>query len=71
MPEITLKFNLPDERQDANRAIRADDWYIAVYDIITELRSRLKFGDAGKEIDDFNDWVWSLLNERGLDPYEG
>ena len=70
MPSITLKYTLPDERVDAEQAIHGADWYLAVYEIVSELRSWIKFEGAGQEIADFNKWVWEMLNERGLDPYK-
>lgn len=68
--KMTLTFDLPEERSEAERAAHGTDWYLAVYDIVSELRSWIKFQDAGQEIADFNTWVWEMLNERGLDPYK-
>lgn len=70
MPEITLKFKLPEEQTEADHAILGTEWYFAVYEIVSELRSRIKYENAGQEIADFNKWVWEMLQERGLDPYK-
>ena len=71
--EVTMKailaFNLPDEASEFERASHADDWYGAVYDIVTEIRQRVKYGGAG-DVEDLSRWVWNMLNERGLDPYK-
>jgi hypothetical protein len=64
-----LKFKLPEERDDFETAIHARAWRNAVSDIVTELRRRVKYGNAGAEMNDFYDWVWQLLNEDGLDPW--
>jgi hypothetical protein len=69
MSELILKFTIPEESSEAEMAFKAGDWYLAVGDIVTELRKRLKYGDAGKEMDEFNAWVWGMLEERGLDPW--
>ena len=70
MSTITLRYELPEERVDSERAIRGADWYLAVYEIVSELRNLLKYNNAGQEIDSFNKWVWEMLKDRGLDPYE-
>jgi hypothetical protein len=70
MPTFDLHFNLPDEANDANLALNAVKWYLAVWDIVSELRRRLKYGNAGDEIEEFNKWVWDMLADRQLDPYD-
>jgi hypothetical protein len=70
MPEITMTFSLPEEQSEFDHAILGTEWYLAVNEIVNELRTRLKYENAGKEIDEFNEWVWGVLNERGLDPYK-
>lgn len=64
-----LRFDLPEERDEFETAVHAVDWKVAVTDIVDELRRRLKYCDAGKELDDFNKWVWQQLNEDGLEPW--
>jgi len=63
-----LEFDLPDDAGEHDRAVHALDWYLAVYDIVQELRRRVKYGDAGPEVQDLQEWVWGMLNDRGLDP---
>ena len=65
-----LAFNLPDDASEFERASHATDWYLAVWDIVSELRKRLKYGGAGSEVQELDEWVWNMLNERGLDPYK-
>lgn len=65
-----LSFNLPADASEFERASHADDWYLAVYDIVDEIRRRVKYGGAGDEVEDLRAWVNNMLNERGLDPYK-
>jgi len=65
-----LEFDLPLENYEFERASHAADWYMAVWDIVSELRKRLRYENAGDEMEDLNKWVWDMLNERGLDPYK-
>ena len=65
-----LAFNLPDDASEFERASHADDWYLAVYDIVDEIRRRVKYGDGVGGVEDLQEWVWNMLNERGLDPYK-
>ena len=65
-----LEFDLPLENYEFERASHTDDWYSAVYDIVTEIRKRVKYGGASDEVADVYKWVWEMLNERGLDPYK-
>jgi hypothetical protein len=70
MPVLTLTFNLPEEQQEADRATRADDYYVMLFDIVTELRNRVKYGTPERDVADFYDWLWRELSERGIDPLQ-
>ena len=65
-----LAFNLPDDASEFERASHATDWYLAVWEIVSEFRRRVKYGNAGAEMEDMDKWVWNMLNERGIDPYK-
>ena len=70
MATLELRFALPEEKNDANLALNAVNWYLAVYDIVSELRRLLKHGGAGDESEAFNKWVWDMLSDRNIDPYD-
>ena len=70
MPTLDLHFKLPEEQHEADLALDAAKWYLGVYDIVNELRNRLKYGNAGAEIEDFNKWVWEMLADRQINPYD-
>jgi hypothetical protein len=70
MPVLTLTFNLPKEKGKADHAMRAMDYYCALFDIVTEARRRVKYDGGNRDIADFYDWLWRELNERGIDPLE-
>ena len=65
-----LEFDLPLENYEFDRASHSADWFMAVWDIVTELRRRVKYGNAGDEVADVYKWVWDMLNDRGIDPYK-
>lgn len=44
MPELTLKFNLPEESEDANIAMGAQGMHSAIFEFKQELRNRIKHG---------------------------
>lgn len=71
MPELVLKFKLPEEKSEAEMAQKAGDWYCAVYDTASELRRRMKYSEnPSPELADFSKWFWGMLENRGIDPYE-
>ena len=52
MPELILKFNLPDESDAADITVNADGMHNAIWNFKQELRSKLKHGSyKGKEYD--------------------
>jgi len=52
MPELILKFNLPEDGEAADIAIGASGMHSAIWNFKQELRSKLKHGDyKGKEYD--------------------
>lgn len=69
MPNITMTFSLPEEQGEFDHAILGTEWYLATYEIVNELRNRVKYGDK-EDLAGFHEWVWEMLNDRGLDPYK-
>ncbi len=49
MPELILKFNLPDEQTEADIATNSTGLYSAIHDFKNELRGKLKHGNYTEE----------------------
>ena len=47
--KATLSFTLPEERAEFHMAIHAGDMYSALWDIQEFIRSKVKYGEHGKE----------------------
>lgn len=69
MPTITMTFYLPEEQHEAELARRSTEYYLALYDIVNEARRRVKYAEAGQEMQDFYDWIWRELGDRRIDPF--
>lgn len=45
MPKATIEFNLPEEREEYNHHNKANDYYLALWDISQQLRQWRKYED--------------------------
>lgn len=73
MPKVTLQFNLPEEKQDAEVAQKAWDLVIVLSEMDNYLRAINKYGhedfkdpsscEAAQKI---RDKLWELLNNRNI-----
>lgn len=61
MPLAVLEFTLPEERQELDRCLAADEMISALYEIRQHLRSRLKYADLTKEAQEELEAVKALL----------
>jgi len=59
-PIITLQFT---DRREAIRALRVDDYAIALETIRDELRNKLKHEDLGDEAYEVLDELWTIYHE--------
>lgn len=51
MPEVNLKFNLPEEQREFQDAVKASDYYLALWDVSQEVfRPARKHGYSDSEI---------------------
>lgn len=70
MSELILKFNLPEEQDEANNAVAAGDMLSALLDFKQKLRSKLKYGSyTGKEyelLEEISELFNSNLEENGI-----
>ena len=69
MPTVTLTYQLPEEQRELDLALKAGDYCSALFDIVTELRSRVKNSKPDRDVAGFYEWMWLELNERGIDPF--
>lgn len=69
MPVMTLTYTLPDEEYEAEQARRGGDYFSVLAEIVSEIRRRVKYENAGKEVQDLYDWVWRELGDRNIDPF--
>lgn len=70
MPELTLKFNLPEETEESRIALAAQDLHTVIFDLKQDLRSKLKHGaykaDEDKMLEEINEMLIRLLNENNV-----
>lgn len=65
-----LEFNLPEEQSEFQTALDAGEWVAAVDDYARWLRDICKHQDPSVyDAVQCSDKLWSILRERGLDPY--
>lgn len=68
--EMILKFNLPEEQEEAERARKAADAFIVLFDYDQYLRGRLKYEELSEEVDEAlraaRGKLRELLTERGI-----
>lgn len=56
MPELILKFNLPEEQSEADTTLAANRLFITLWDLKQELRNKIKYGE-------YSDKEYKLLEE--------
>lgn len=59
-----LEFNLPEEKQDLNLALKGSDWWYVCWKLDQELRGKMKYGELSQ-----NDYeIYEKIREelRGL-----
>ena len=52
MPEVIIKFNLPDEQDEYNTVFHASKLFCALHDITQQLRTWYKYGHEFRDADD-------------------
>lgn len=70
MPEVIIKFNLPEEQEAINIAMGADGMHSAIFNLKQALRSKLKHGQyEGEEyrlIEEINDLLNQELDDHNV-----
>ena len=67
MPKATITFNLPEEKDDYELANQARDLYGALWGLAEELRHRIKYQNAGKELESFLTFFYETLAEHKIE----
>lgn len=70
--KATLKFDLPEERDEFTFATHGIDWYLLALDLDQWLRGELKYNvmldeRTGEAYEKVRDKIYELLGERGID----
>ena len=63
MPEVIMKFNLPDEQGEYNTVFYAGKLFSALWDITGQLRTWDKYGHDFKDADDAVSRIRDRVNE--------
>lgn len=70
MPELILKFNLPEEQTEADMATSALGLFSAIHDFKNELRGKLKHGNYTDDeyaiLDQLNDLFHEILENNNI-----
>ena len=61
-----LEFTLPDEQEDHLCALHGSKYLGILQDLDNELRAKLKYHDAGKDVEEIRARLHALMDERGL-----
>jgi len=64
MPKVTIKFNLPEESFELERATKSLDISLALWDIDQYLRSEIKYQ---KEFQKVRDKLHEIMGDHGID----
>jgi hypothetical protein len=49
--KATLTFNLPEDNEEFNRAVKAADYYVCLFDFYQYLRTQLKYNEQLSDIE--------------------
>ena len=66
MPKATLTFNLPEEREEYETATQGAGWKFALDDIMTRLRTMIKYEEVHPKLEELYKYAWDCLEDRGL-----
>lgn len=72
MPEVIVKYNLPEEKDEYRLHNQASELATIVYDFTQLCRSKTKYGseEDQKIWGPVRDKWWEILNENNFDPYK-
>jgi len=61
--KATLEFNLPEDKEDYEMTINASKYYLALWHIKQELRSKLKYAELSEQEYEIYEKVSNKFNE--------
>jgi hypothetical protein len=70
--KATLTFNLPEDNEEFNRAVKSADYYVCLFDLFQYLRREIKYNEQLSDIErdtferireEFN----GILTENGIE----
>ncbi len=69
--KATLTFNLPEEKQDFNLAIKGSDWWYVCWQMDQYLRKKIKYDETLSEdvhtaYEDMRGVLWRMMNESNV-----
>jgi hypothetical protein len=67
MAELTLKFNLPEDSEEAKITLAAGDMHCAIWGFKQDLRSKLKHGEYKDEVYEMLDEISELFHQHLID----
>ena len=66
----TLRFMLPEDRDEFDVAVHGGDWREAMREVTEELRTKIKHGDLSEDdariFTEVRDMIFSVLDDREL-----
>ncbi len=70
--KATLTFNLPEDNEEFNRAVKSADYYVCLFDLFQYLKREIKYNQqlSGIEINTFEKIIEEfngILTENGIE----
>jgi hypothetical protein len=71
--QATLKFNLPEDHDNFEKAVRAKDFKLSIDEFLDWIRSKIKYTDLPEEdyriYKEVQDQFYSILGENGINDF--
>ena len=71
MPRLTIEFNLPEEQEDLDHAMRGEKYFFALTDFAEQLRKVRKYGEIPEAEQKVRESIesdfYEILRERGIE----
>jgi len=67
MPVVTVKFNLPEEKEEFKRSHEGSAYYSVIIDLLDYIRSETKYTDRETfTVDEIRGTIYDLLETKGV-----
>jgi len=60
---VTLDFNLPEERDELDYALKGSEYYVALFEVLEMFRAEIKHGQDQNKIDILEEFRDELLDK--------